>query len=94
MTTTQKQYIGIHLEWDYDRRQVKCSMKGYVKQALTELEHELTSNRHQGAPSPIVRPDYSEKIQYVKDDDSKPVDAKRIKRIQGIIGKSLLRQSD
>ena len=26
-----KQYIGIHLDWDYDRREVKCSMKEYVK---------------------------------------------------------------
>ena len=51
-----KQYIGVHLDWDYNQREVKCSMKGYVKQALVELEHKLTSNRHQRAPSQIIRP--------------------------------------
>lgn len=84
-----KQYIGVHLDWVYTRREVKCSMKGYVKQALTELEHELTSNRHQGAPSQIVRPEYGAKIQYVKEDASTPINNKRIKRIQRIIGKFL-----
>ena len=82
-----KQYIGIHLDWDYNRREVKCSMKGYVKQALTELEHELTSNRHQGAPSAIVTIQYGAKIQYVHEDNSKTITEKQIKRIQQIIGK-------
>lgn len=71
-----KQYIGIHLDWDYNRREVKCSMKGYVKQALTEFEHELTSNRHQEAPSALVTPQYGAKIQYVNDDNSKPITKK------------------
>ena len=84
-----KQYIGINLKWEYDKRQVRCSMQGYVKQALTELEHELTSNRHQGAPSPIIRPDYGAKIQYVKEDSSEKINEQRIKRIQRIIGKFL-----
>ena len=41
-----KQYIGIHLAWDYDKRELICSMKDYVRQALTELEHVLSSKRH------------------------------------------------
>ena len=84
-----KKYIGIHLDWDYDHREAKCSMKGYIKQTLTELEYELISNCHQGAPSAIVRPDYEAKIQYVYDDDSKLITEKRIKRIQRILRKFL-----
>jgi hypothetical protein len=34
-----KQYIGINLEWNYIKRLVKLSMKGYVKQALLEFKH-------------------------------------------------------
>ena len=36
-----KQYIGIHLKWDYIKRQVICSMDGYVRNVLEELEHIL-----------------------------------------------------
>jgi hypothetical protein len=34
-----KQYVGIHLQWDYARREVICSMDGYVEQARKELQH-------------------------------------------------------
>ena len=36
-----KQYIRIHLKWDYFKRQVICSMDGYVRNALEELKHIL-----------------------------------------------------
>ena len=48
-------------------------MKGYVQQALTELEHVLSSKRHQGAPSMVHPPDFGSKIQYVYDDDGEPM---------------------
>ena len=44
-----KQYIGIHLNWNYDTRELICSMNNYVKQALTELQH-ATSLRQQHSP--------------------------------------------
>ena len=53
-----KQYIGINLVWDYNRRTVYCSMRDYIKQALTELEHILTDSRYHSAPSRVQRPDY------------------------------------
>jgi hypothetical protein len=31
---TGSKYIGIDLDWDYIKREVKLSMKGYVKKAL------------------------------------------------------------
>ena len=32
-----KQYIGIHLKWNYTSQEVIYSMEGYVAQALLEL---------------------------------------------------------
>ena len=34
-----KRYIGITLDWDYKRRQVRLSMPNYVKKALTQFQH-------------------------------------------------------
>ena len=43
-----KKYIGIHLDWDYEnKRELICSMDGYVKQALQalrEFTHTLPNN--------------------------------------------------
>ena len=52
-----KQYIGIYLKWDYVEQTVRCSMKGYVKQALEELKHKFTAKDHY-VPSKIDQPDY------------------------------------
>ena len=49
-----KQYIGIHLIWNYVDRTVRCSMRGYVKQALEELKHIFTSKHHYAHPKSIV----------------------------------------
>ena len=84
-----KQYIGIDLEWDYQKRELITSMKGYVEQALKELEHVLTSNRHYGAPSTVRTPQFGAKIQYVYDDDGVPIEEVRIRKIQRAIGKFL-----
>ena len=34
-----KQYVGIHLKWDYEKRELRTSMDGYVEQALKEFKH-------------------------------------------------------
>jgi hypothetical protein len=62
-----KQYVGIHLQWDYTQREVICSMDGYVKQALKKLQHTVPKQHYKG-PSKIERPDYGVKVQYVKHD--------------------------
>ena len=62
-----KQYIGIHIKWNYSERTVRCSMRGYVQQALEDLKHIFTGKHHY-APSKIDRPDYGAKIQFSKDD--------------------------
>ena len=34
---TGNRYIGIHLDWDYKKRELKTSMPGYVKKALIQF---------------------------------------------------------
>ena len=67
-----KQYIRINLQWDYKRHTVDLSMDGYVEQALTELKHNRPK-RKQYSPSKMEQPDYGQKIQYVKDDNTEPL---------------------
>ena len=52
-----KQYIRIHLQWDYYKREVVCSMEGYVAKALEELEH-IFPKKHYYGPSNTRPPTY------------------------------------
>ena len=52
-----KQYTGIHLKWNYIKRQIICSMDSYVRNAREELKHILIAQHHY-APLYIKRPDY------------------------------------
>ena len=63
-------------------------MKGYVKQALTELKH-IAQTRHQEAPSKIKRPNYGATTQYVDNDDTRPLTPAEIKKIERALGKFL-----
>ena len=76
-----KKYIGIHLHWDYEKRELRISMKGYVEQALKEFEHE-TPKKPFRAPSKMEPPKYGEPIQYAKIDDSPSLAMDLIKFIQ------------
>ena len=40
-----KQYIGMHLKWDYNARTVRISMDGYVEQALKEFKPKSLNKR-------------------------------------------------
>jgi hypothetical protein len=35
------QYLGITLDWDYERHKVHLSIPGYIKNALIRFGHEL-----------------------------------------------------
>ena len=54
-------YVGIDLEWDYIKREVKLSMKGYVKRALQQFHHPTPTKHHYG-PTKYVPPEYGKKI--------------------------------
>ena len=84
-----QKYIGIHLDWDYNKRELKCSMKAYVENALTKLEHVLTTKRHFLALLKGLIPNYGAKIQYATNDNGEPLDEKTIQYLQRVVGKLL-----
>eukprot|EP00536_Pseudo-nitzschia_multiseries_P009617 jgi/Psemu1/23703/gm1.23703_g len=58
-----KQYIGIHLKWDYVTRGAIASMDGYVEQTLKEFEYERSKQINKG-PSMHLTLNYGQKVQY------------------------------
>ena len=50
-------YIGIDLNWDYEKRTLHTSMKGYVKKALVRFQHE-SPKQHYFAPFKYIPPKY------------------------------------
>ena len=83
-----KQYVGINLKWDYNKRTVRLSMDGYVKQALMELEH-TARDKPCHAPSRYDLPKYGSRIQYAKVDETAPLTPDKINFIQRAVGKLL-----
>jgi len=83
-----KQYVGITLKWDYIKRELVCSMDGYIEDALKEFQHEPPKQHHYG-PSKHEIPEYGAKVQYVQHDTSAPLNQEQIWFIQRIVGKFL-----
>ena len=67
-----ERYIGIDLNWDYEKRTLCTSMKGYVKKALIQFQHE-TTKQHYFAPSKYIPPKYRSNQQMPKLDTSDPI---------------------
>ncbi|EJK62273.1 hypothetical protein THAOC_17120, partial [Thalassiosira oceanica] len=86
---TGNRYIGITLDWDYDKRQVHLSMPGYTKKALKQFGHKAPKQR-QNAPYPHTPPNYGARKQYAKEEStSPPLDKKGKRFIQQVCGKFL-----
>ena len=84
-----KKYIGITLDWDYERRRVHLSMPGYVKAALQQFGHPMPTKR-QDSPYPYTPPKYGQKVQYATKADNTPLLGEADKRfIQRVCGKFL-----
>jgi hypothetical protein len=77
---TGSKYIGIDLDWDYTKREVKLSMKGYVKEALKEYQH-TPPPKPFDALTKYHKLEFGQKIQYERTDESKPLSPKQIKTI-------------
>ena len=77
-------YIGLTLEWDYDKRTVATSMPGCVKKAIERFGVKVGI----GANSPMIYepPKYGEKVQYAMDEEEIDKDPSITKRIQQIVG--------
>ena len=83
-----KQYVGIHLKWNYQERSVQLSMDGYVAQALRKFQHLTPKNRYH-APSHCETPRYGAKVQYAKVDATEPLGGEQVQFIQKVVGKLL-----
>ena len=85
---TGEKYIGIDLKWDYTKREVTTYMKGYVKKALHQFQHD-TPHKPEWAPSKYEPPKYGQKIQYAPIEDPKKMTKTEILYLQQICGKFL-----
>ena len=82
-------YIGLTLDWDYDRREVHVSMPGYIGKARKEFGH-VAPARRQDSPYPVVPIKYGAKAQYAEPADESPLlDEKGKKFVQKVNGKFL-----
>jgi hypothetical protein len=82
-------YIGITLDWDYEKRQVHLSMPNYAKKALKQFNHP-TPSKPQNSPFPHTPIKYGAKQQYATEASSSPSLDKKDKRfIQQVCGKFL-----
>jgi hypothetical protein len=55
--------MGIDLDWDYNKREVKLPMKGYVRKALKEYQHKAPTKSFD-APTKYHKPEFGQKVQY------------------------------
>jgi hypothetical protein len=85
---TGTQYIGITLDWDYNKRQVHLSMPNYVKKALKQFQ--TITGKLQHSPYPSVPIQYGAKKQYTTQELTAPLlDDKAKHFIQQVCGKFL-----
>ena len=81
-------YLGIPLEWDYNKvhseRNVKLSMPGYVKEALIEFNHESTTQHFFALP--YREPVYGRRVRYVDMIDVPTFTKQQIYLLQRIYG--------
>ena len=66
-----KKYIGLALDWDYEKSEVHVSILGYVKSAAKELDH-TPPKRYQKLPVPCTSIKYGAKQQWVEDQSPSP----------------------
>ena len=84
-------YLGMTLDWDYNKvhnnRSVTLSMPGYVKEALLEFQHEMTTQ--QFAATPYKEPIYGKKVQLANIIELLTFTKKQVNLLQRICGKFL-----
>ena len=82
---TGNRYIGLTLDWNYEKGTVTLSMPGYIERALTRFEHPPPS-RPEYLPHAWNAPTYGSRQQYVTHVTSELLDAKDTKRVQEVLG--------
>ncbi len=83
---TGKKYLGLTIEWEYEKGQVHLWMPGYVSKALLRFNHK-NPEKIQNSPHPHIIPAYGTKIQHADQPDNSPkLDKEGTKYIQQIAG--------
>jgi len=80
-----EKYVGIDLKWNYQKRTLDTSVKGYVEQALHKAQHKKPS-KPQDAPSKAIPIQYGAKVQKTQTDTTPTLSADGIKAIQEVVG--------
>ena len=78
-----KEYKGVSY-----KREVICSMDGYVAKALKELKH-IFPKKHFYGPFNKMPPTYGAKVQCVQEDLTQPLTQQQYKSVERIVGKFL-----
>jgi hypothetical protein len=78
-------YIGLTLQWNYDKHYVDLSMPGYIARALQRFVHPAPE-RPEHAPHAWAAPAYGSRQQFATMDTSPAVDLKDTKRVQEVLG--------
>ena len=82
-------YIGMTIDWDYDKKQVHLSMPGYVAKALKQFGH-VKPTKRQDSPYPSTPIKYGARKQYAMEESkAPPLNKKGKKFIQQVCGKFL-----
>ena len=85
----RRKYIGITLDWDYEQKQVRLSMPGYVERALQQFNHPYPTRR-QDSSYPCAPIKYGARVQYAKTPvNAAPVGAAEKKFTQQVCGRFL-----
>ena len=64
-----ERYLGLDLDWDYDKREVRLSMLSYITDALRRFNH-AKPRKAQDQTYPHTKPNCGAKAQYSEEDDA------------------------
>ena len=79
-------YLGMTLDWHYDKKYVDVSMPNYITKVLERLQHPKPA-RPQFSPQDWTKPTYGAKVQYAPSPSSSPfLPASGVKEVQSTTG--------
>ena len=81
-------YIGIDLDCNYEKFEVKLSMKVYVLKFLKEFQHSPPPKPVNG-PTPYTAPIYFKSVQYAPIEEEKTLTYNQIRHVQEVCRKLL-----
>jgi hypothetical protein len=81
---TGKLYLGMTINIDRIKQVLSISMDGYIERLLARFD--LPYKYNVDNPLPYASPNYGQKVQYVKHDNSPSIDATRQKTMQQALG--------